>query len=78
MQSCAEQRGRPAHTHTLAPGTHQLLPTFLGHMPNIFLGHMPNIFLGHMPNTFSISTPEPLFNQANNLVLVVKLALYTL
>ena len=57
---CGAERQTSPHSHTLAPGTHQLLPTFLG--------HMPNIFLGHMPNTFSISTPAPMFNQANNLV----------
>ena len=50
---CGAERQTSPHSHTLAPGTHQLLPTFLG--------HMPNIFLGHMPNTFSISTPAPMF-----------------
>ena len=59
---CRAERQTSPHSHTLAPGTHQLLPTFLG----------------HMPKTFSISTPAPMYNQANNLVLVVKLALYTL
>ena len=63
---CGAERQTSPHSHTLAPGTHQLLPTFLGHMPNIFLGHMPNNFLGDTPDTFSKSTPAPMFNQANN------------
>ena len=77
MQSCAEQRGRPAHTHTLAPGTHQLLPTFLGHMLNIFFGHMLNTSFNIHLCTLVLRA-----NRAKNLVLVVKsglkLSLYPL
>ena len=54
---CGAERQTSPHSHTLAPGTHQLLPTFLG--------HMPNIFLGHVPNTYSISTPAPMFFWSN-------------